>query len=317
MSKRKLSKQQRERIKAQENKLSFDNERVLPGLVIARFGQLAEIESESAERIICAIRPNIPDIVAGDRISWVSEGVDQGVVVSCLPRYSSLYRSSPRRKKLIAANVTQLMIVIAPEPAYSAMLLDSYLVVAELNHIKPTIVINKTDLPCDVLLQEISDIYRPLGYNFTKTSRDQQQADTELTPFLNHEVSVFVGQSGVGKSSIINRLLPHETLQTANISTIAQLGKHTTSQSRYYHLPQGGALIDSPGIREFGLWGTDLRTLCQGFIDIAPITQKCQFRDCNHETSRGCAVMEAVEKGDIHPSRYRSLIQLAHQFEKR
>lgn len=317
MSKRKLTKQQRERVKAQENKLSTHTDQVLPGLVIARFGQLAEIESENGDRIICAIRPNLADIVAGDHISWVDEGNDQGVVVSCMSRHSSLYRTSPRRKKLIAANVTQLMIVIAPEPVYSPMLLDSYLVVAELNNLKPTIIINKTDLSCDDLLKEISEIYSPLGYTFTATSREHQEADTELNPFLNHEVSVFVGQSGVGKSSIINRLLPHESLQTSTISKISQLGKHTTSQSRYYHLPQGGALIDSPGIREFGLWGIDKRTLCQGFIDIYPTAQTCRFRDCNHETSRDCAVIAAVEKGLIHPNRYRSFIQLAHQFEQR
>lgn len=317
MSKRKLTKQQRQRVKEQENKLLKHDGRVLSGLVIARFGQLAEIEPEKGERVVCAIRPNLADIVAGDHISWVEEGSEQGVVVSCMPRYSSLYRASPRRKKLIAANVTQLMIVIAPEPMYSPLLLDSYLVVAELNHLKATIVINKTDLPSVNLINEITEIYHSLGYEITTTSHEHSQVNTELNPFLNNEVSVFVGQSGVGKSSIINRLLPHESLQTSAISSISQLGKHTTSQSRYYHLPQGGALIDSPGIREFGLWGIDQRTLCQGFVDINPITKTCRFRDCNHETTPDCAVIAAVEKKLIHPSRYCSFIQLSHQFEKR
>ena len=317
MSKRKLTKQQRERIKAQEHKLTVNTEHVLPGLVIARFGQLAEIETLQGSRVTCHIRPNLSDIVAGDHISWVEEGDSQGVVVSCMPRHSSLYRTSPRRKKLIAANVSQLMIVIAPEPAYSSMLLDSYLVVAELNHLKPTIVINKIDLPSDDLVREITEIYQPLGYSFTTTSKSHQQASSELNPYLNHEVSVFVGQSGVGKSSIINRLLPHETIETSDISSISQLGKHTTSQSRYYHLPQGGALIDSPGIREFGLWGIDKRTLCQGFVDIYPISKTCRFRDCDHETSHDCAVISAVENGELHEKRYRSFIQLNHQFEQR
>lgn len=317
MSKRKLTKQQRNRVKAQEKKLSESTDQALPGLVIARFGQLAEIESNEGKRVTCHIRPNLVDIVAGDNIYWVEEGEDQGVVVGCRPRHSSLYRTSPRRKKLIAANVTQLMIVIAPKPVYSAMLLDSYLVVAELNHLKPIIVINKTDLPSQNLIDEISTIYHPLGYDFTTTSREHKQAKTELTPFLNHEVSVFVGQSGVGKSSIINRLLPHESLQTSSISNVSELGKHTTSQSRYYHLPKGGALIDSPGIREFGLWGTDKRSLTKGFVEISPITQHCRFRDCDHATSQGCAVVAALKEGYIQPSRYNSFIQLNRQFEKR
>ncbi len=316
MSKRKLTKQQHQRIKEQANKAANNNERVLFGLVIVRYGQLAEIESESGERVTCAIRPNLADIVSGDRISWIQEGTNQGVIVSCLPRNSSLYRTSPRRKKLIAANVTQLLVVIAPEPNYSSMLLDSYLVIAELNHLKATIVMNKTDLPCDELITEISDIYQPLDYKIVTTSREHQQSHN-LNPYLDHEVSVFVGQSGVGKSSIINRLLPHESLQTSSISTISQLGKHTTSQSQYYHLPQGGALIDSPGIREFGLWGIDKRTLCQGFKEIYPVSKTCRFRDCNHETDQGCAVIDGLKKGIIHASRYRSFIQLSHQFEKR
>lgn len=315
MSKRKLTKQQQQRIKAQEERHDDTASETFQGLVIARFGSKAEIETAQSTRLICAIRPNLKDIVAGDQVLFIEEGQQQGVVVKCIARKSSLYRQSPRRKKLIAANVTQLMIVLAPKPHYSSLLLDSYLVVAELNHIKATLVINKTDLPVSELMTEIDHIYKPLGYPILKTSQITSTKDYSLNNQLADEVSVFVGQSGVGKSSIINRLLPEESIQTAAISHQAELGKHTTSQSRYYHLPTGGAIIDSPGIREFGLWGIEKRVLYQGFKEIYPFMQTCRFRDCDHQKSPGCAVLEALSQGEVSPSRYHSLIQLIHQFE--
>lgn len=321
MSKRRINKQQSQRIarkqKAYQQENHLDQAQLAEGLVLARFGRHAEIEDESGLKIHCSIRPDIHSLVAGDRVVWRPEGPHQGVIVSCYPRSSVLLRPGARDDKAVAANITQMILVIAPRPETSWPLLDSYLIMAELLQLKALILLNKTDLPCHALRQRLSTDYQPLGYPLLFAGQHLQTGQDSLQEALNHEVSVFAGQSGVGKSSIIAAILPHETgIETRAIAEHKALGRHTTSNSRYYHLSGGGALIDSPGVREISLLRLDPATIVQGYREFKPFLGRCKFRNCNHIDSPGCAIKAAVEQQDISRSRYENFVKLCQQYEK-
>lgn len=320
MSKRRVNKQQSARIqKIQEGyreNLSVD-ESSASGLVLTRFSRHAEVEDENGNRIHCSIRPNIDSLVAGDKVIWQSVGTGKGVVVSRFPRETMLGRPDKRGEfKPVAANISQILVVVAAKPELSWPLLDSYLVMAEYLKLKVCIVLNKVDIPCQALQEELINFYQPLGYPILYTSKSNQQSYHELQQMLNHHVSVFVGQSGVGKSSLIVGILPHETIQTGEISAVSELGCHTTSNSRLYHLPTGGALIDSPGVRELGLWHMPINEIAEGYREFKPFLTQCKFRNCNHRDTPGCAVMSAIATGQIAPKRHENYIKITTQFTK-
>lgn len=323
MSKRRINKQQSARIEKiqqtyQEAKNENPNE-LRDGLVITRFSRQVEIEDHEGKRIRCSIRPNLDIVVAGDRVVWRMEGDNQGVVVSLYPRNSILTRpTNSGIKKPVAANITQLIIVIAPKPEISWPLLDSYLIIAETLKLHATILLNKIDLPSEVIKEDLSTHYQSLQYPIIYVSKNDPQSIKQLKLVLNQQVSVFVGQSGVGKSSLIAAILPHENnIATGEISIGSELGRHTTSNSRYYHLPSGGALIDSPGVREFSLWDIDANTIAQGYVEFRPYLLKCKFRNCPHIDTPHCAIISAVHEGVISPKRYKNFIKLCNQFAKR
>lgn len=320
MSKRRINKQQSARIEKIQQTYQCNKENnvdgLADGLVITRFSKHVIIEDDSGKSILCSIRPNLDILVAGDRIIWQPEGVDQGVVVSLYPRASMLARpTSVGLKKPVAANITQLMIVIAPKPEISWSLLDSYLIMAETLRLHAVIVMNKTDLLSETLKQEFLANYQNLGYPILFTSSTNTETNKELKQVLNHQVSVFVGQSGVGKSSLIAGVLPHEIDISINaISEVSELGRHTTSNSKYYHLPSGGALIDSPGVREFSLWDMDEASIAQGYIEFIPYIALCKYRNCLHINTPNCAILKALEQGAITRKRYESFTKLCLQF---
>jgi ribosome biogenesis GTPase len=322
MSKRRINKQQTTRIKQMQNAYQTDKELLLEhladGLVITRYSRHVEIEDEQGTRIRCSIRPNLEVLVAGDRIIWQPEGNGQGVVVSLYPRGSILARPTATGiKKPVAANITQLIIVIAAKPEISWPLLDSYLIMAETLKLHAIILLNKTDLDCDLIKNRLRKDYQPLNYPIIMVSKNTPDSLIELKKALNHQVSVFVGQSGVGKSSLIAGILPHEQdIATSAISIGSELGKHTTSNSRYYHLPSGGALIDSPGVREFSLWDVEPSTIVQGYKEFAPYVSRCKFRNCTHSNTPHCALIAALEQGEIAQSRYDNFIKLCTQYSK-
>ncbi|CEK11781.1 ribosome small subunit-dependent GTPase A [Legionella hackeliae] len=322
MSKRRVNKQQSARIqKIQANYLSsaeITNESCLTGLVLTRFSRHAEIEDNSGNRIHCSIRPNIDSLVAGDRIIWQPEGTGQGVVLSRFPRDSMLGRPDKRGDfKPIAANITQIMVVVAAKPELSWPLLDSYLVMAESLKLKICIVLNKVDLACKSIRTDLEAFYEPLGYTLLFTCQNDSESYLRLQEALNHHISVFVGQSGVGKSSLIAGILPHEAnIQTAEISLISELGCHTTRNSRLYHLPNGGALIDSPGVRELGLWHMPLNEIVDGYRELKHYSKNCKFRNCNHHDTPGCAIISALESGQIPLKRYDNFLKITTQFLK-
>ncbi|MBA2652272.1 MAG: small ribosomal subunit biogenesis GTPase RsgA [Tatlockia sp.] len=323
MSKRRINKQQSARIqKIQANyrqqseiDLSLTTEE---GLVLSRFGRHAEVEDSKGNRIHCSIRPNIDSLVAGDQVVWQAETEFKGVVVSRYPRNSMLGRPDNRGAfKPIAANITQIIVVTAAKPELTWSLLDSYLVMAEDLELEVCIVLNKVDLVCDSLKNELLACYQPLGYRIIFTSEQNHQGYDLLKETLNHQISVFVGQSGVGKSSIISGLLPHENnIQTGEISANTELGCHTTSNSRYYHLPSGGALIDSPGVREIGLSHMPISKITQSYRELRPLISQCRFRNCNHHANPGCAIMKALSEGKISPKRYENYLKIIKQFGK-
>ncbi|MCX7118054.1 MAG: ribosome small subunit-dependent GTPase A [Legionellales bacterium] len=324
MSKRRISKQQSLRIeKKQSNhrQLANTTDQNLPqseGLVIRHFGRHALIETSDGTPIHCSIRPSIDSLVAGDRVVFQMEGEKSGVIVSLYPRSTVLGRPDKRGQiRPVAANISQIMVVVAPKPEISWTLLDSYLVMAEYLGLPVCIVLNKMDLAKEDLPRALIEQYQPLGYPILFTSPNHAKQNNLLKNTLKDQTSVFVGQSGVGKSSLIARILPVELdIPTGAISSRTNLGTHTTSSSCLYHIPSGGSLIDSPGVREFGLWQMPIRDLAYGYREFKPYLTQCKFRNCNHIDTLGCALQKAVEKKSISRQRYKNYVKIASQFTK-
>lgn len=281
----------------------------LHGLVICRYAKHAEVEDEEKARIRCQIRSNIGSLVAGDKVIWQRTKESQtGVIIAKLERTSVLGRGDKQGEiRPVAANVNQMIIVTAAKPELSTLLLDSYLVAAETLNINPIIVFNKMDLlPKPKVLMD----YQAIGYTLICTSTKSLAGLNTLSHQLQNQISVFVGQSGVGKSSIISILDPNAHAKTNAISKQSELGKHTTSNSTLYHLSQGGSIIDSPGIREFGLWHMDKQTLIEGFVEFRPYIGQCKFKNCSHQHEIQCAFKDALSEGLISSHRFNSLKQL-------
>ena len=278
------------------------------GLVIAHFGGQVEVEAAGQVRR-CHLRANLEGLVTGDRVVW-RDGEPTGVVVAQLERDSELSRPDPQGQlRPVAANIDQIVVVVAPLPQPHANLVDRYLVAAEVVGIAPTVLLNKTDLlDADnrTAIEELLAPYPALGYPVMRASCRQQDSIDTLHQWLNGRTSVFVGQSGVGKSSLVNALLPEASLRTGELSPTRNKGTHTTATARLFHLPGGGRLIDSPGIREFGLWHIGREQVEAGFREFHPLLGHCKFRDCRHEQEPDCALLAAVEAGDISELRLAS-----------
>ena len=280
------------------------------GLIVAHYGTQVEVESSPGTSLRCHLRANLEGLVTGDRVVW-REGDPTGVVVAQLDRASVLTRPDPYGKlKPVAANIDQIMVVIAPYPEPHANLIDRYLVAAETVAIEPVILLNKTDLLAqDDKLRRTLDtllaVYPDLDYRIIHTCA-REGGLSELHRALEGRTSVFVGQSGVGKSSLVNALMPEAALRVGELSEHSLKGTHTTTTARLFHLPCGGALIDSPGIREFGLWHMSREQVEQGFREFRPFLGSCKFRDCHHQSEPGCAILAAVESGAVRAARLES-----------
>ena len=282
------------------------------GLVVSRFGNQVEIEDDAGHIFRCHIRRSIQDIVSGDNVLWQEEFSSNeklnGVVVEVKQRFSVLKRLIRYEGlKSIAANLDRVFVVTAPEPTFSHSILDRYLIAIELANIESVIVLNKSDRLNDYPhLSESIKIYSDMGYQVITASAHDSSGLKQLKLALAKHTSVFVGQSGVGKSSLVNALLPEVEISVSELSTNSGLGTHTTTVSKLCHLPSGGQIIDSPGIREFTLGHIAKEELEDGFLDFKPYIGHCKFRNCSHISEPGCAIIAAAKKHEIHELRFKS-----------
>lgn len=274
------------------------------GLIVAAFGQRHDVELQDGRRISCVTRGKKNDFACGDRVDVALTSPDTGVIEQTAPRSSLLYRSNAFRSKLLAANVTQVVIVLAAVPSFYEDLLNRCLIAAEATGIRALILLNKSDLPQTATALRQLEPYRSLGYALCQVSAKQDA--TALLPLLTGQISVLAGQSGMGKSTLVNALLPHVNARTQIISSVLDSGKHTTTAARLYHLDEQSQLIDSPGLQEFGLHHLSLEQVEMAFVEFRPWLGKCRFSNCRHLREPDCAILQAAEAGHIRASRLQS-----------
>ncbi len=284
----------------------------MQGRVIAAHGRQYMVELGDGTVLPCFPRGKKSEVACGDRVDIKQTSNDQGVIEAIQPRSSLLYRSNEIRQKLIAANVDQLIIVVASEPAFSEELVTRALLAAESADIEPLIVLNKCDL-ADKLpaARERLAVFAALGYRIVELSARDHAED--LRPYLAGQTSVLVGQSGMGKSTLVNALIPEARAATREISQALDSGKHTTTHATLYHLAADSHLIDSPGLQEFGLGHLDRSDIECAFPEFRPYLGQCRFRDCRHDREPDCALTAAVHAGKIEKTRmavYRRIVGL-------
>lgn len=297
------------------------------GLVIAnlRYHCLVEIvdtENETTKILRCTMRGKQKGIVCGDRVELTISEEGEGVIETYLERKNELARPNMRgRKEVLTANLDQLIIVAAVKPVFDPELIDRYLATAELMPTEIILVLNKMDLADDKTVRTWEEFKRlPYTCIETSTATADHKGIEELKTHLHNKISVLVGQSGVGKSSILNSLIPGQEIQTQELSKALGEGKHTTTVASSYILdpsdPLSGRVIDSPGVRDFAPPPIPADDVAQGFIDIRVAGEECKFRDCQHLREPHCAVKLAVENGEITQRRYKSYRHLRDLMEK-
>jgi ribosome biogenesis GTPase len=279
---------------------------LIPGQVVAVHGRHFLVDGGEGGKcgvIECVTRGKKGGVACGDVVNYTLTSAGKGVIENSEPRRNLLYRSDQFREKLLAANVDQAAIVVAAVPQFHEELLIRCLVACEVAEIPAVIVLNKADLPETAALAVALAPYVDLGYPLLLVSAREDVA--ELDQHLAGKTTIFVGASGVGKSTLLNRLVPDAHATTAEISLALDAGKHTTTHARMFRLPDGGSLIDSPGMQEFGLHHLDLAGLMAAFPEIHSRHGQCRFYNCRHLKEPGCAVLDAAKGGTILASRLR------------
>jgi len=285
------------------------------GTIIAAHGRhyLAEAEGQ---RLQCVTRGKKTNVAVGDIVDLTLTSPDQAVIDKIQERKTLLYRSDQYKSKLLAANVDQLFIVVATEPSFSADLVSRALVAAEAAGIHVRLLLNKVDVT-DMLehARKRLQVYSSMGYEVLEVSATGQpeQTGATLAPLLQGHSSILIGQSGMGKSSLINILVPDADIATREISEALDTGKHTTTFTRLYHVGPESSVIDSPGFQEFGLYHLSEGMLERAFRDFQPYLGGCRFYNCRHLSEPQCAVLEAVNEGKIAKMRHTLYGQLLHE----
>ena len=286
------------------------------GLVVAAHGRHYAVELGNGAIIHAYPRAKKSACACGDIVEVEPAGDSQGLIRSVRSRTSTLYRSDRYRQKVIAANVTQALIVVAGRPAFDENLLSRCLIACEHQGIKAVVVLNKSDL--EAATAETATrlkLYESLGYPVLRLCAKQDVSS--LNQVLHKQRSVLVGQSGMGKSTIINALIPDALARTGEISQALDSGKHTTTSARLYRLDSVSSIIDSPGLQTFGLMHLSQTELFACFHEFAPFTGKCRFDDCSHTVEPGCALIAAVEESDIDPRRWGAYQELRSELQEK
>jgi ribosome biogenesis GTPase len=315
MSKRRLSERQKRHIQ-QRRAQEAENLALRPGLVVAHHGKQVLVEDlETGERHPCIFRQTLGGVVTGDRVRWRDNPGGKGTVEFVEPRQSVLIRPDTLGKpRMMAANIDQVLITLSPVPEPNPSVIDRAIVAALDLPARPILLLNKIDLLDDEEREQMRAFLREwtgLGITALELSASTGAGLEVMKAMLKGHESLFVGLSGVGKSSIVRALLPEGSeVAVGEISEHSQEGRHTTRTSTLYHLPDGGDVVDAPGIRDFGVWAMTPEAVLRGFAEIREAAQACRFANCTHRMEPGCAVKQAVEDGRISARRYHSYLEL-------
>ncbi|NVJ68320.1 MAG: ribosome small subunit-dependent GTPase A [Gammaproteobacteria bacterium] len=311
-----------------KQKVSIDESSLLApeaGVVVSRFGQQADIADQDFNIVRCFIRKSLDIPVVGDKVIFCrqanpDQGENKGVINELMERHSLLKRPTPHHGiKPVVANVDFIALLLAPALGFSEMMLDRYLVAAQASELPVWIIFNKWDLLDEAEQTEIQQrlaIYKNLGYPIYIISAKHGHGVEQFVNDIDGKSLLLAGQSGVGKSTLIKRLFPEHQVATSEISETSGLGTHTTTTSRLYRLAQDSYIVDSPGVREFGLWHLDSNSIQQGFKEIAELSEHCKFRDCKHLNEPKCAVIQAAKDNEITASRMQNYQYLIQNFEQ-
>ena len=285
------------------------------GIIVASYGRHYQVELSNGKLLACTVRGKRGGFACGDQVTVLQSNEQQGVIAAFKPRQTLLYRSDELKQKLIAANVTQLILVVATEPPFSTELLTRSIVAAESQRIKILLILNKCDLTIGFkAAQERLKPFEKIGYPLLLLSAIRPL--DALLPCLSGQSSILVGQSGMGKSTLINALIPGANAKTHEISEALNSGKHVTTRTTLYHLDSDSSLIDSPGLQEFGLHHLSQQEIVQGFIEIRPLIGHCRFRNCQHDQEPDCAVRAAIRSGQLSLERYTIFRTLCSQAKR-
>jgi ribosome biogenesis GTPase / thiamine phosphate phosphatase len=290
------------------------------GLVVAAHGRHVMVETPEGQRVLCHPRGKKSELVVGDRVRWLPAG-DEGVIEALEPRRNLLFRQDEWRTKSFAANLDQLLVLVAAEPVFSESQLTRALIAAQAAGIPATIGLNKIDLPAATVARERLAAYRAMGVPVVELAlKKQPQAALEtLRPLLSGRTTLVLGPSGMGKSTLINLVVPNAAAQVGEISQALNTGRHTTTTTSWYWLDaeRSGALIDSPGFQEFGLRQITPQDLAGLMPDFAAAMGHCRFNNCSHRHEPGCGVRDAIERGEITRSRQRIYEELFDELSQK
>lgn len=287
----------------------------LTGTIIAAHGR-HYLADANGEKLQCVTRGKKTNVAVGDVVHLKRTSNDQAVIEKIAERTTLLYRSDQYKSKLLAANISRLFIVVATEPSFADDLVSRALVAAEAAGIEAHIILNKVDVEEPLArARERAGLYASLGYPLHELSAraDPEHAVAILMPLLAGQSSIFIGQSGMGKSSLINLLVPDADIAVREISEALDTGKHTTTFTRLYWLQGGGSIIDSPGFQEFGLYHLTEGMLERAFVEFKPYLGGCKYYNCRHLAEPSCAVLGAVAEGRIAKMRHALYGQLLHE----